>query len=134
MRSTAHDTLIIAGYDQCIQLFYVAQEAYTDPAKKGSLHPRVELLARSLHGIGTSYVDLLTNVPSPEKERLLVRFVSLWSMFDEVVVKSEKVLASASDLKRQEPVRQPSILMDHNAFFSPRISQPMAEGYVRRVE
>jgi PAS domain S-box-containing protein len=116
-RSTARDTLLMSGYDQCIHLFSVAQEAYTDPAKKGSLHPNLELLARSLHGIGTSYIDLLTNVPSFEKERLLVRFVSLWSMFDEVVAKSEKVFASAEDSKRPQTVRQPSFLSDPNVFF-----------------
>ncbi len=116
-RSTARDTLLIAGYDQCIHLFAVAQEAYTDPAKKGSLYPKVEVLARSLHGIGTSYIDLLTNVPSAEKERLLVRFMSLWSMFDEVVAKSEKVFASSEVSKRPQAVRQPSFFTDPATFF-----------------
>ncbi len=117
VRSTARDTLLIAGYDQCIHLFSVAQEAYTDPAKSGSLRQNVELLARSLHGIGTSYLDLLANVPPPEKERLLVRFVSLWSMFDEVVEKSERVFASSSDSKRLSPDRKSSFIADPNTFF-----------------
>ena len=117
LRSTARDTLIIAGYDQCIRLFSVAQETYTNPAKKGSLQPKAELFARSLRAIGTSYTDLLSNVPLREKERLLVRFVSLWSMFDEVVAKSEKVFASSSDSKRPQQVRQPSFLTDPNTFF-----------------
>jgi PAS domain S-box-containing protein len=117
LRSTARDTLLVVGYDQCIQIFYEAQVAYKNPSKKSSLHPKVEMLVRSLHGMGTSYIDLLTNVPSPEKEHLLARFVSLWSMFDEVVARAEKVFASSLDSKTQQPVRQPSFLADPNTFF-----------------
>jgi PAS domain S-box-containing protein len=117
-RSTARDTLLLAGYDQCIRLFYVTQEAYTNPTKKSALHPQAELMARSLHGTGTSYVDLLSNLPTQAKERLLVRFVSLWSMFDEVVSKSEKFFATSLDPKRQQTTLPLSFLGDPNVFFS----------------
>jgi hypothetical protein len=110
VHSTARDTLLMAGYEQCIRLFSISQEAYADPSKRAILKPRTEPLVRSLHGIGTSYIDLLTNVPPAEKERLLVRFVSLWSKFDEVVEKSEKVFAQSTDSKRVTGERKVSFV------------------------
>ena len=116
-RSTARDTLIIAGYDQCVRLFSVAQEVYVDPSKQELLRPRIDPLVRSVHAIGTSYVNLLSDVPGPEKQRLLVRFVSLWSMIDELATRSENVFTSPRKPKSLPSNQSPSFLKDPNTFF-----------------
>jgi PAS domain S-box-containing protein len=117
VRSTSRDTLLIAGYDHCIRLFSLAQQIYEDPARRASIRPDVELTTRRIHGIGTSYVDLLTGVPAPQKERLLSKFMALWSMFDEIALKSEELLAASAGPSKQVTGRSPSFLKDPDAFF-----------------
>ncbi len=89
--SVARDTLLLTGYDQAVRLSFIAQEAYVTPSRRDSLHREFDKTVRSIHAIGTSYVNVLSDVPAKEKERLLVSFVGLWSIFDELVEKSEKV-------------------------------------------
>lgn len=127
--SVARDTLILSGYDYAIHLSLVAQEAYATPSKRDSLRGEFERRARALHAVGTSYVNLLTDVPGPAKERLLVRFTGLWSFIDELVEKSEKVFAAGPQPKADRAVfprsekrispasGPPSYIADPSAFF-----------------
>ena len=122
--ATARDTLILSGYDQSVRLFYVAQEAYLLPAKRDSLRPVFDAKVRSLHGVGTEYVTLLTDLPDSDKERLVGNFTRLWFVFDELVEKSTKVFVSprtpapggrSTSLSARQPGT--TFLGDPNVFF-----------------
>jgi PAS domain S-box-containing protein len=116
-RSTARDTLLIASHDLCIRLFSVAQKAYADPSKRESLRAGFDSHVRSLHALGTSYMDLVSTVPARERERLLAHFIGLWSEFDEVVAKSERVFDSPVPVGRSAAARESSFIKDPEAFF-----------------
>ena len=94
VNATARDTLILSGYDQSVRLFYLAQEAYTDPSHRDSIHTLFREKVSTLHGVGTSYVDLLSELPDVERERLVGHFARLWFMFDDLVDRSEKVFST----------------------------------------
>ena len=111
LSATARDTLILSGYDQSVRLFYLALEAQQDPGRLDSLRPIFDAKVRSLHGIGTAYVDLLTDLPPADKENLVARFSRLWFTFDDLVDRTSKVFVSP----RQQPVT--NILGDPNVFF-----------------
>lgn len=125
LSATTRDTLILSGYDQSVRLFYIADEAYLLPAKRDSLRPIFDEKVRSLHGVGTVYVDLLTDLPPSERERLVDNFSRLWFMFDDLVDKSTKVFTSPAQpsMAGGQPggssVQQPqaSYLGDANVFF-----------------
>ncbi|MGA3245625.1 MAG: PAS domain S-box protein [Bacteroidota bacterium] len=93
--ATARDTLVLSGYDQSVRLFYVAQEAYLHPAERDSLRPIFDDKVRTLHSVGTAYVNLLTELSGSDKERLVDNFARLWFMFDDLVDKSTKAFSSS---------------------------------------
>lgn len=123
--ATVRDTLILSGYDQSVRLFYVAQKAYLFPSKRDSLRPTFDAKVRSLSNVGAVYVDLLTDLPSPDKERLVSSSTRLWHMIDDLVEKSMEVFT----VSRQWPglhggtkapsIQQPPIsyLGEPNVFF-----------------
>ncbi len=125
LSATARDTLVLSGYDQSIRLFYVAQEAYIFPAKRDSLRPIFDADVRSLHTVGTEYVNLLSGLPASDKELLVGNFSHLWFMFDDLVEKSTKAFTSppptalAGGGPKISSVQQapPSYLGDPTAFF-----------------
>ncbi len=88
------DTLVLSGYDQSVRLFYIAQEAFTIPSHRDSLHRVFEEKVTILHGVGATYVDLLSELPGSRKELLVGNFARLWLMFDDLVDKSEKVFST----------------------------------------
>ncbi|MCX6135152.1 MAG: PAS domain S-box protein [Ignavibacteriales bacterium] len=124
--ATARDTLILSGYDHTVRAFNVAQEAYADPAKRDSLRPIFDARVRTLHGIATEYVNLLTDLPAPDRDRLEGAFSLLWQIFDELVGRSTKAFTSVPPKRASvggaapSGVRQPqqSFLQDPNLFFS----------------
>jgi PAS domain S-box-containing protein len=121
--ATARDTLILSGYDQSIRVFYVAQQAFLLPARRDSLRPVFDARVRSLHGVGTQYVNLLANLPDSARDRLVGNFARLWFMFDELVERSTKVFVSpqlpSGGGSRSLAARPPgtSFLGDPNEFF-----------------
>jgi PAS domain S-box-containing protein len=121
--ATARDTLILSGYDQSVRVFYVAQQAFLLPARRDSLRPVFDARVRSLHGVGTQYVNLLTDLPDSARDRLVGNFARLWFMFDELVEKSTRVFVSpqspAGGGSRPPSARLlgPSFLGDPNEFF-----------------
>ncbi|HTY37130.1 MAG TPA: PAS domain S-box protein [Bacteroidota bacterium] len=120
--STARDTLILSGYDQSVRIYYLAQEALITPSRRDSLRPIFDSRVRILHGVGTEYVNLLTDLPAPDRDRLVGNFATLWFMFDELVERSSKAFtlpagAPSSAARRSPANPQTLILADPDVFF-----------------
>ncbi|TSA24811.1 PAS domain S-box protein [bacterium] len=123
--ATVRDTLVLSGYDQSVRLFYVAQKAYLVPSKRDSLRPTFDAKERSLHNVGASYADLLTDLPSPYKERLVSSSARLWHIIDDLVGKSKEVFTVSPQRPglregtKAASIQQPplSYLGEPNVFF-----------------
>ena len=61
--ATVRDTLVLSAYDRAVDLFYIAQEAYTQPSRRAALVSLSTVLARSLDSIHASYETLLDQAP-----------------------------------------------------------------------
>ena len=118
--ATARDTLILSGYDQSVRLFNVALEAQQHPGKRDSLRPIFDAKVRSLHGVGTAYVNLLADLPPADRDRLISRFSRLWFTFDELVDKATSVFVSSRTGPSgvmPSPQSAQTIVGDPNIFF-----------------
>jgi len=93
--AATRDTLVLSGYDRAVAVFLVAQTAYSTPALRDTLRPRFDEAVRSLHAVGTQYVNSLSDIHRDQRKELLESFNRLWVKFDDLVDRSEKVFTDA---------------------------------------
>lgn len=119
--ASARDTLILSGYDQAMKVFFLAQAVHAVPAMRDSLRPAFREAVRSLHAIGTQYINLLSNIQPEERAVLLESFNHLWPSFDDLVARSQDVF---SDAAWSRPLSTPSVktglsyIENPNAYFA----------------
>lgn len=98
--ATARDTVVLSAYDHSLNLFYVAQEAFTHPSKRAYLYATYTDLVKSLDALRSTYQGLLVLAPDDARQLLREKFQHLWESCDSLVQISESVFT---------PGRQPSI-------------------------
>ena len=89
--ATARDTVVLSAYDHSVSLFYVAQEAFTHPSKRGHLYATYTDLAKSLDSLRSTYQALLVLAPDDARQLLREKFEYLWQSCNELVELSENV-------------------------------------------
>ncbi|MBM4160882.1 MAG: PAS domain S-box protein [Ignavibacteria bacterium] len=96
--ATVRDTLILSAYNRSVDLFYIAQEAYTQPSRRAVLVSPFRVLARSLDSMHASYEMLLVQAPGGIRPLLQRRFDALWGSLDSLVAYSATAFGPMEDV------------------------------------